>query len=291
MSKNDKTSGLNPIVMEDSLNKQLTFRSSYRFKLAQNLSNVGVQHPNGGRGTCGYISCFQGLKALGKCPKEMSLHQFTIDLFSKVNDFTVNFTEVNQTEFDLMKVKIQKVNESYLNKKFSSKSSWFTENLFYFISAIYQLDIFVYSFAQMRESRLRESCDDSCTCNVYAFFGGLVTSKAIKHIIYPTRNALCIYYRLNHYEWLKTHAGIIRSDGMQSNVTSPPEVAGQPTLPTLPEASANKKAPPLPTLPEASANEKAPPQVAPAASARVTVTSPNQVVCLPQGQFTVRKDY
>ena len=129
------------------------------------------------------------------------------------------------------------------------------------------------------------------------FFGGLVTSKAIKHIIYPTRNALCIYYRLNHYEWLKTHAGIIRSDGMQSNVTSPPEVAD---LPTLPEASANETAPPqvadLPTLPEASANETTPNEVAslptlPAASARVTVTSPNQVVCLPQGTFTVRKDY
>ena len=86
MSKNDKTAGLNPIAMED-INQQISFRSNYIFKLAQKQSDIGVIRPNRGKGTCGYISCLEGLKALGKCPKEMTLDDFTLDFFSKVDNF------------------------------------------------------------------------------------------------------------------------------------------------------------------------------------------------------------
>lgn len=237
MSKNDITAGLNPIAMED-INQQISFRSNYIFKLAQKQSDIGVIRPNKGKGTCGYISCLEGLKALGKCPKEMMLDDFTLDFFSKVNDFTVNFTGESQSEFDLMKVKLHNMKESYKNHKFSSSSSWFGEICFYFIAAIYELDVFVYSYAQMRPSRRRESSgwnDDSCTCNVYAFFGGMVTKKAIKNILYPTRDALCIYYRLNHYELLETNPDIIRSQGMQSNnwVSNPTSVSNATSASTV----------------------------------------------------------
>jgi hypothetical protein len=216
---NDKTAASIPIAMDD-LNEQISFRSNYVFKIAQKQSDVGVQRRNNGKGTCGYISCLEGLKVLGKCPKEMTLDEFALDFFSKVDNFTVNFTSERQTEFDLMKNKLNKKKESYQNNKFTSTKSWFGEECFYFIAAIYELDVFVYSYAQMRQSRQREPSgwtDDSCTCNVYAFFGGMVTKKAINKILYPTTNALCIYYELNHYEWLETNPDIIRSQGMQSN--------------------------------------------------------------------------
>jgi hypothetical protein len=86
---NDKTAASIPIAMDD-LNEQISFRSNYVFKIAQKQSDVGVQRRNNGKGTCGYISCLEGLKVLGKCPKEMTLDEFALDFFSKVDTRITN---------------------------------------------------------------------------------------------------------------------------------------------------------------------------------------------------------
>ena len=202
-----------------------------RWVWAPHFLKVGAIRSVVANGKCGFHACMEGLKRLDLDDVDKNIcnsivcfqneiFRFGIECRDEYESsgnglFAADGVDNEQVHRNLFK-RLESLKSKYKPNQHAKKDQWFGDDLFFIVSRRFKVNIFVYTLhsqpMKTRSMKKRRKTSEA-TMDVETEFywyqnSGVILRSRPKqknhssHVVYPTRNALCILYSQNHYSYI-----------------------------------------------------------------------------------------